>query len=1064
MNGNDSEPRSDGSVRPRPHRDVDFATGSGIHTVGEDWQIDYRPASFFLLRAPLLPADTLGRLTADGSGADFGQLAELYANPLLQQALYVASPDLSAALDRAVEHGTSPKKLRRLRSRLFRYVVRMSTRPTPFGLFAGVAAGSFADTATVRLNPRASTRTRADMGWLLTVIRRLEDDENLLAQLTLVANPLAQDTGARIVLRDADVHGSANRRETSVRATPVVRLVLATVAAPTPFAEVVDTVVRAVPGAGRARAERLVHQLRSVGVLTSDLRPPLNEPRPERFLARRLADLPVARPVADALWRTAELMTRLDSPTLPHSIEDFRELTRHQRELTPGHTGSTYQTDAVLAVDDCTLPAGIGRAAADAAHCLIRLHRDRGVPAHLADYHAAFRQRYGSGELVPLLDLLSPDIGLDCPPTYRTPSRTYPLPTAAPAVDRPDHTALIALYAEAVAEGAHSVELTDDRLSLLTAPTTGSRPLPPSLDIFLQLGARSPADLARGDWQAVLSPFPVAGGGRTHGRFAHLLGADAEDRLRAYAGQEEALDPELLYADLSYLPLSGRAANVATHPDLRGYQIPVNTNPSVPPERVLRLAEIMVGATAQRLYLFVPRLGRELCATQGHLLNPVAAPNACRFLLEVSQARWSTPGPFDWGPLASAPFLPQVRRGRIVLRPAQWNLGRAQLPGADDRCADADFLAALKVWRERWRVPRWVYLVQQDNRLALDLDQPAAVAELRTELRADSTVTLHELTPGFDDLWFTDLAGQRYFSELVVPLVLRSRDSAESVDRSPDVRSPAPAPVHLPGGEWVSLKLYAGFGQLDDLVVGELRELVRTMLPSLADGWFYLRYADPEPHLRIRLHANDADTAGELLTRSLRWAHGVIDRGSARDVAVVSYRPEVQRYGGPELSPAIHRLFHANSEVCARLLAGLREDLAELDPALVVVSAVDSLYRQWGFEPGERLALFADAELDDEGHTRFRELRTGLIDVVSPAGIGFGRLAGIVESQADAVRAASARSRELARGDRADERELLASLAHMTVNRLAGGAAPAERRYYGWLRQALRAVLASPRR
>src|SRR4051794_13466963 len=90
----------------------------------------YEPLSWGVIRSPLLPVDAYPRAAADGRG-DEGLLP---ADPLARAALAVGTADLSAALQRP--YGDA-RDAARLRSRVLRYVIRMTTRPTPFGLFAG---------------------------------------------------------------------------------------------------------------------------------------------------------------------------------------------------------------------------------------------------------------------------------------------------------------------------------------------------------------------------------------------------------------------------------------------------------------------------------------------------------------------------------------------------------------------------------------------------------------------------------------------------------------------------------------------------------------------------------------------------------------------------------------------------------------------------------------------------------------------------------------------------------------------------------------------------------------
>lgn len=193
----------------------------------------------------------------------------------------------------------------------------------------------------------------------------------------------------------------------------------------------------------------------------------------------------------------------------------------------------------------------------------------------------------------------------------------------------------------------------------------------------------------------------------------------------------------MIFADLNYLHPHGRSANVALHPGLRSHEICVNTTPTLPADRQIALDDILVGATGTRFFLRSARLGKELVVSQGHMLSPLQAPNACRLLLELSEDGYAPLAGFDWGALRMSPFLPRVVRGRAVLHPAQWSLtperlglpaGKDALPGRDD------FYAAVQRWREQWNVPRYVSLMYMDNWLALDLEHPLSVDELYDEV------------------------------------------------------------------------------------------------------------------------------------------------------------------------------------------------------------------------------------------------------------------------------------------------------------------------------------------
>src|SRR4051794_34289983 len=90
-------------------------------------RIRMEPLGWGVVRAPLWPIDSYP--------ADRAREARLWDDPRFQVAMAVATPSLSAALHRSP---TSEPERARVRGKLLRYMIRAATRPTPFGLFAGV--------------------------------------------------------------------------------------------------------------------------------------------------------------------------------------------------------------------------------------------------------------------------------------------------------------------------------------------------------------------------------------------------------------------------------------------------------------------------------------------------------------------------------------------------------------------------------------------------------------------------------------------------------------------------------------------------------------------------------------------------------------------------------------------------------------------------------------------------------------------------------------------------------------------------------------------------------------
>ncbi|WP_262387205.1 lantibiotic dehydratase [Streptomyces sp. TRM49041] len=1039
----------------------------------------YEPLDFHLLRAPALPVDVWRDALAEGDpGRTRARLRAMADDPRVRHGLVAAGSGLLDGLAKAEGADPGGKDARRVHSSALRYLTRMSTRPTPFGAFSGVALGTFGDTTTARLGDTAvaSARVRADMGWLLALVQRLEGDAEVLNRLGVAMNALAYPVGDRLVLPSSDVHGKADRRSVRVRHTAPLGQIrrLAPAAFPVPYAVLVGELTERFPEAGEERISAFVTELVGLGLLVTDLRPPVTEARPETYVLDRLTAAGVEHPAVAGLREVVELLR-----TAVHGdTGGLEKLRAAQRALVPGYRHQPFQVDSALGLTGTVLHRHVADEIADAVGCLARL--GQGAPGgydHLAPYHQAFMERYGTDALVPVCELLSAERGLDAPNGYLNPPRAMVMNQHGGEGDPHTARALVALAADVWRRGAEEVELSDEVVARLLNPEAAPTGIVcPGVDAYAQIVADSADAIDRGDWRAVLNSDGLGEGGRTFGRFFHLLDPSATERLRAYARAREALEPDVVVAELAYLPSNGRGANVAIRPAVHGYEIPVNVAPSAAPDQVVDLADIHVGATDDGFRLYSARLGRELVVVQNHMLSPLAAPNVCRFLLEVSRARYRVPTGFTWGPVEGAPYLPRVVRGRVVVRAAEWNLypAGAQAPAGAGPVPVPRTAADVADWRRTWGVPRHVYLADDDNRLLLDLDHPACVDELLADLRAATDrVTLQEALPGPDRTWLRDAAGRGHLSEIVVPLIAGASgsdagdagdaDDADDADdatrdrerrrhREAQIRlraDPAAHPGHLPGSEWSYLKLYAARDVHDEIVAGELPRLGAEL-----DRWFYIRYADPDPHLRIRSRS----APGTGLEPLLSWGQGLVRRGLAERMEIATYHPEVSRYGGPAVYDRVEELFTANSAVSVELLRLLWDKEPGLEAEAVTVAAVDTLYAQWGLGIRERLAAMPRPAEDKEARERYKKDRDYLCELLEPwdrrphplGRAHHERLAAVLDGQAEAVRrAARAVADAEAAGTLWGTRDgILASLAHMQVNRLLPMDRPAENRCY----------------
>jgi thiopeptide-type bacteriocin biosynthesis protein len=308
-----------------------------------------------------------------------------------------------------------------------------------------------------------------------------------------------------------------------------------------------------------------------------------------------------------------------------------------------------------------------------------------------------------------------------------------------------------------------------------------------------------------------------------------------------------------------------------------------------------------------------------------------------RFLAQLANQDRRTPRPFDWGSAAQAlPFLPRLRYGRVVLAVARWLVPREELLG------DTALLAsAIGRFRSAWHMPRWVYLTERDVKLLLDLDSPVALELLRDQLpklRGDSAL-FEEMLPAFDDLWL-ERNGAPVAHEFVATFVVEEA-ARPAVRDEPPRFEPPPVPLG-PASPWVYVKLYA--------CLNELHALTRDVVPRVLDAcgesidrWFFVRYHDPEHHLRLRLHVADGRGTA-LVERVIHALEPLLQSGRLARYTFDTYRPEPERFGGRAALEPVEAIFHAGS---ARIVAALATPDPRETPGSLALRSCAPFLRAW---------------------------------------------------------------------------------------------------------------------
>jgi thiopeptide-type bacteriocin biosynthesis protein len=1028
---------------------TDLAAGRSrmrTRAVPTDPETLYEPAPWLIVRSPLLPSLGPGSISTT-------RPRDGLADPRVRRALAIGSPDLLDALQRPE---ASARDQARAKSKLARYLIRMSTRPTPYGAFAAVSLAEWGERTTLTLlNDRDRIRTRPDMGWLVGLCLALDTDAVARTESLWMVNACAVERHGRLGLADTA------KPQGSVRITAAVREVLRLARHPVPYGQLRDHLLESTTGSPE-QVDRLLNQLWEQRLLVTDLRPRLTTANPAVDLRQRLSARGSCAKSARALEELLADMSSFDSAPASEAPSRLRGIAARANALHPV-SGPVVQSDMARPVGDGgQVNAWVGKECAHAAELLLRLSPEPLGSPDLHTYRRRFLAHYGQQE-IPLLDMLDEHTGIG-PLGHAHASNADISPERAAMRAR----TLVDLALAAIRERERVVELTDAMVTSLQTWDPSPATAPISLDLSAFVVATSAQAIDQGNFHVVVGPnLGASSAGRSLGRFADLLAPEGVAALQQLSAAEHRARPDAgLPVEVVYLPENHRSANVIVRPVAHDREIVLDTPSGLPTDRVVPLGDIAVGVRHDRFYLRSRNLGVELRPTARHMLNTHRAPAVCQFLDVVSRDGSPQFAPFDWGSAAGFPFLPRVQYGRIVLAPARWLL-RPAIDGHDGWIDDASaFARHLAEWRTAWSVPARVYLTMSDNRLLLDLEAPDQVEQLRTEARSAraQALVLQEALPDTTDAWLPGRDG-RFLSEIVVPLVLRASPSgAEPRPITAPVRPTNfeqkitfPDRVRLPGSDWLFAKFYCDRDQENHLLTGPLRQLCEMIETSgLAQQWFFLRYADPDPHLRVRWKGDPEILIRHLLPEITRFTANLTEDGMVSRLVIDTYDRELARYGGVEGTDVSEEIFSADSRAVMRLLAresdlSVSGDLTELlavttDDLLAGLNLSTEDRLRWYSQQAEMVAdEVVRRQAGKDYRTRQKRLRVLLRNSDGPALLGEDVAEILRQRRHTLARAATQLTEIEANGRLVTSRDALwSSYVHLHCNRLLGGRAPSE--------------------
>ncbi|WP_020598134.1 lantibiotic dehydratase [Spirosoma panaciterrae] len=928
-----------------------------------------QPDDYFILRQPTFPINNLIQFYTQLFSQPIGELLrQHYRHPIAQQAILTASPLLYERMQRWLAGETLPEQ-EKLYITLHKYLIRMCSRPTPYGLFSGCTIGYFDEHTQWRAGTANTIQThlRLDTECMLALCRWITLHPVLRDQLLLFPNSSLYPVGTSLRYVEQQVETAkpgTGQRQYFISMTDADRHLSAILEAAHSGATIQELAyVLTRFQIEETEAVEFIEQLIEGQLLSFEIGPTVTGPDYLDRLINRIATLTGTSVIVESLRQLQAFIqqpNRLQAHTSVRAWFTERDIHLPVADLVQVDTFFEHPAprlgrrvlhqlqrdlEKLLVLNRSAICPDLD----EFKRRFYNRYEDEEIPLALA-IDAEFGVGYGSGAAfgvgyAPLIDDLT--LSTDLAPAHTSWDWWQTL-----VMDKYTR----ALRTTRTAGTNDEIVLTDDDLAYIGRHQTSQAPLPDSFYVFGTLVANSPKELDEGNFRFNLLACKGPSAINLMARFGNGH-AELAQRMQRSIRAEEAYHPDVIMAEIVHLP-ENRVGNILHRPTLHQYEIPYMGHASVDTDHQIPLTDLMVSVRNDTLILRSKRLDRRVIPRLTNAHNFTQGLPIYRFLCDLQTQDAHLSIGWNWGLLRTQTYLPRVRYRSIILSRATWQIPCRELTPDNPLRLVTELTAA--------GLPNQFMLVQGDNELFISMHTPASLALLMQEIRRQ--ITAHQkANPQNERRATADMPGyirlieclsipeqcplqdkrDRYTHELLIPFRNKRVQPFAGLNQAVIPRLQRKFSV---GSEWFYLKVYTGEKTSDQLLIDTIYPTVAQLLKTqIIQEFFFVRYKDTDPHLRLRFRGNAHLEFYHQVVRAMEKAlHKAVESGVVHRVQVDTYQRELERYSLEQM-PLCERLFYYDSLSTLLFLAYMGDTFDENVRLAFAIRKIDRLLTGAGF-------------------------------------------------------------------------------------------------------------------
>lgn len=907
------------------------------------------------------------------------RLFGICSNPDFREAILVSSKTLYNTLIDFC-NGKEIKKFDYFVQSIYKYLIRMSIRPTPFGLFSGVDFGEYTDEETSFLydDNKFEKFARPDLEWIISIVKDLED--NYFNYLAFKINDGIFIKGNRALLIHSTLKEDNNRiGEISVRATKPFMRTYELAKDCIEYDKLKYTLLEEYSNADEKTIEGFLKQLIEKEYLISNLRPPLTVLDQFDYIINELKKIKIQIPIISDLIDIKNEIDVYNKSLLGKGEEIYLDICKKMKNVS--NVKNLLQVDTKLNLKEKKINKKIISEINGLMDILFKLSMSIENPEpFLSRYKQEFVEKYGQDREISLLELLDNDTGIGAPFNYERPSNNRLLDIAiTKSVNGNVRDYFSEKYLYAIKNKENSIVIKDNEVKELEIEEISYENIPDSLEVNIIVEAETSEDNKMNLKYHIGPNLGSTAAGKSFGRFSHMMD-NPSDFFKSLNDEIKNLKnmDEYVTCEISYLPNEVRNANVTRNIHESNYEISLFTNGSKDNISRLKLDDIFIGIENNQFYAKSKTLNKKLLITMNNMLNSQVAPNAIRFLYDISLEGKKLWYDFPWNDVyKNFSYVPALKYKNFTICPETWRLNRINMK-ITKKTEFNKFKEMFKDYCIQYNVPKYVYLTFADNRILLNIENEECIKILFHECKN----TFEEIVLNAYECESSNIVKNGdcdYACELVVPLIKVKKEEIIQTKFSKklnNISSLSSDRIKDPFDEWIYLKLYGTSSNADDLIAYYISEYCNDLVKNnKIKKYFFMRYVDPEQHIRLRLNGEENKLL-EIYPDLRKWLDTLKKEGFMTHFALDSYDREIERYGGLDLIHIAEKVFYFDSLVTENILAQKREGNITFSNELIGMISEIHYMESFGLKYEEQVAYLRSQVSQSDYRDDFKKNRS----------------------------------------------------------------------------------------